>query len=283
MYLVDYQRAAFIYLFQKKIVFNQTVLLHLTDNFNKLKLMELFYAYPENITEHEITLDAFETKHAIATLRKKTGDKIFVTDGLGKLYTTEVIAVKPSVLLQIRGQKTQPEPSPRIGLGVGYIRPNRLDFILEKGTELGINDFFLIRSEKANYMSTNQNRFDKVIRQALKQSIKLYKPILHFSHTLSEFFEQTSDYGLRIAATSSTDPPLLNAFQRNYKNHNSILIAIGPEGGFSRAEMNMLENNAFLCVSLGGSRLRSETAALSAVAAVQLFLNYLKEASLGTG
>ena len=245
--------------------------------------MELFYADPKNITKQEITLDAFESGHLKTTLRKKTGDTVFVTDGRGKLYTAEVIAIKPSVRLQIKKQETHSQPEPRIGLGVGYIRPNRLDFILEKGTELGINSFYLIRSDNANYMSTNQNRYDKIIRQALKQSIKLYKPALHFSASLSEFIKQTKDYELRIAATSAAAPSLLKTVQQNYNKPNSILITIGPEGGFSPLEMDILENEPFLCVSLGNTRLRSETAALSAVAVIQMFLAYIKEASFGTG
>ncbi len=257
--------------------------MHFNDIFIKLNIMELFYAYPENITKSNITFDAFEAKHLLTTLRKKTGDTVFVTDGLGKLYTTLLISTKPSVLLEIKKEETKPSPSPRIGLGVGYIRPNRLDFILEKGTELGVHDFFLIRSEKANYMSANKNRYNKIIRQALKQSIKFYKPALHFISSLSEFIGQTTAYDLRIAATSSSAPALFTAVRQVYRNRQSILITIGPEGGFSRSEIDMLENDAFLCVSLGDTRLRSETAALSAVAAIKLFIDYIKEASFGTG
>jgi len=245
--------------------------------------MELFYAQPENISEHHITLDAFEAKHLLTTLRKKPGDIVYVTNGLGMLYKTKIQSVRPSVLLEIVNQKTGNEPLHRIGLGVGFIRPNRLDFVLEKGTELGVNDFYLIRSENTNYMSTNAKRYEKIIRQALKQSLKLYKPVLHFISSLSEFTSQTSNYEFRIAATSSMASPLLTAFRQVYRNQHSILITIGPEGGFSKPEMDMLENDGFLCVSLGDTRLRSETAALSAVAAIQFFLVYIKEASIGTG
>ncbi len=245
--------------------------------------MELFYTLPENVTGQSIQLDTFESKHLVTTLRKKAGDTVYVTDGCGTLFTTILQTVHPSARLEITHKKRHPAPAPRIGLGIGYIRPNRLDFILEKGTELGVNDFYLIRSENANYMSTNKNRFEKIVRQALKQSLKMYKPNVYFSGSLSEYIKQTAEYELRFAATSPEAHAVLPSFKSAYANQQSILMTIGPEGGFSKRETELLENDAFLCVSLGDTRLRSETAALTAVAAVQLFTDYLKETSIGTG
>ena len=257
--------------------------MHFTIFFFILKIMELFYAQAENISGNSITLDGFEAKHLLTTLRKKAGDTVHVTDGRGKLYITVLYSTRPRVQLTIIKEKLYPRPLPFIGLAIGFIRPNRLDFILEKGTELGVNAFHLVRTENANYMSTNHSRYEKIIRQALKQSVKFHKPELYFYSSLEEFVQSAiSRYQTKIAATVRSAPSILPSFGRTYQDGN-VLIAIGPEGGFSESEMKMLENDGFLCVSLGDTRLRSETAALSAVAAIQLFIDYMKEASIGTG
>lgn len=230
--------------------------------------MELFYCHPEDISREIIKLDDFETKHVIKTLRKKVNDKVEATDGLGKHFSGRIISLKPQVKIQIESINTIEKAEHEISLGIGFIRPNRLEMVLEKSTEIGVNCFYLFRSEHSNYFSDNKNRFKKILRQAIKQSNRFYLPDIHLCPSFKDFLKITKPIEFKIAAISAESQPLKNIIKsEHFKNS---LIAIGPEGGFSENEIILLKENKFQDVSLGNNRLRAETAALAAISYLTL-------------
>lgn len=240
----------------------------------KFEIMELFFARPEDIAGEVINLDEFEQKHLVQTLRKSAGSAVHVTDGEGNLFVTRLVETRPRARLTIVSREQQQRIGPRIGMAVGFIRPNRLDFILEKGTELGVDEFFLVRSIHSNYASNNMNRYYKILRQALKQSNRFYIPRIIFPADVRHLAESTRNYAQRIVAVSAGYSSLLNSLRRPAElSSHSLLIAIGPEGGFSDQELHIFEQDHFDPVSLGTARLRSETAAISAIAAAQQFFS----------
>jgi 16S rRNA (uracil1498-N3)-methyltransferase len=215
-------------------------------------------------------LDEFESKHLRTTLRKQIGDVIDATDGCGFHYKAKIITIKPRVSLEILNKKFTGANNAQINLGVGFIKPNRLEFILEKGTELGVRSFYFFRSEHANYYSDNLQRFQKIVRQAIKQSNRFYMPEIKLFKRFSEFIQTSLQIENRIAAIDPTFPTLNAVINDTGKD---FLFCIGPEGGFSPAETELMNKNGFTSISLGKYRLRAETAAIAAVATLQFSLD----------
>lgn len=235
--------------------------------------MELFYANPANIHAQEIVCDDFERKHILQAMRKTKGDKMLVTDGRGNVFETKLLEQKPQLRLGIIARRNVPAQPLQLCLAIGFIRPRRLDFVLEKGTELGVNFFALIRSEYANYSSDNLSRFEKITRQAIKQSRRYYLPGVEVFADSHVFLEQSTGYDLKIAAIDSRRELLLRQLKKlEFNSFNSLCLLIGPEGGFSGQEIVDIEQHGFLPVSLGNNRLRAETAAISAVSVIQQYM-----------
>jgi 16S rRNA (uracil1498-N3)-methyltransferase len=240
--------------------------------------MELYFAHIRDIGEAEILFDEFESKHLIQTMRKSVGDIIEITDGQGLLYKAVITKVRKGVMAAISEKRQIPPPSFRLSLAVGFIRPARLEFIFEKATEIGVSDFHLIRSRHANYFSENVSRYERIIRQAIKQSAQYYLPGIKVHPTMADFITSASSGDLKLTALSPAAIPLLSLLQKlPDKTPSSALLVIGPEGGFSPEEENELRANEFLETSLGKTRLRAETAAICAAATIQFYIQHRKE------
>jgi len=235
--------------------------------------MELFYALPDNISTNEIFLDDFEKNHLLKTLRKKTGDEFIVTDGMGNLYNTVIDEIKPVLKLRIISNNSAAVKNQPIALAVGFIRLNRLEFIIEKGTELGVDEFILFKSQFCNHFSTNLKRFEKILRQAMKQSLQLFLPKIIILDSFSEFIDFSKKYKYKIAGFTEKDKPITDHLNTSDKFDDPIVFTVGPEGGFSEDEGRLLRENNFKLVSLGKTRLRTETAAIGGTAAIQFHRN----------
>jgi len=236
--------------------------------------MDIFYAQPDRIGRDEIILDDFESKHILNALRKATGDAVWITDGQGRVYKTLIVRKKPHLTLKIENRSRFARRGPHIILAVGFIRANRLDFLIEKGTELGVTAFHLIRSHYANYHSSNMSRFGKITRQAIKQSRQYYLPEIILHSDFQSFFEQSRSFDIRLAAIDSEQPRLMERLNTVlYEKVKAICLLVGPEGGFSEEEIRTINANGFKGVSLGKSRLRTETAAISGLSVIQQYIN----------
>ncbi len=231
--------------------------------------MELFYAKPENVKDSRIVLDEFERRHMVQTLRKKVGDVVMVTNGKGVLFTTRVRQISPDLVVEIESREQAALPPP-IALACAFIKQNRLDFILEKGTELGVSQFLLFKSHFSNYFSSNTRRPEKIVRQALKQSLRTHFPSLHIFKSLPDLLSYTKHFPIRLAAIDGTYPKL-GELPINWENGPAVIL-IGPEGGFHSDEIKAILKHGFNGFSLGTHRLRSETAAISAVSVVSQYL-----------
>lgn len=236
--------------------------------------MELFYVRPENVSEDELVLDDFERKHLVQTLRKKIDDPITVTDGAGRIFSGIIIRTHPKLIVKIQRDERKPRPATRLILACGFIKQNRMDFILEKGTELGVDAFWFFRSRFANYYTTNTARWQKVLRQALKQSLRVYLPQIQVFAGLDDFFAQAARIESRLIAIDAKQP-LLATVLANEKTARqpSVLLSVGPEGGFDEAEIKQFLENDFRGFSLGAHRLRTETAALASAAIVSQYIH----------
>jgi len=232
--------------------------------------MELFYAERENIHANEIILDEFERKHVLQAFRKSEGDEVFVTDGAGKLFRTRLVREQKPLSLYIIEREEKQRPKPELFLAIGFIRPARLEFVLEKGTELGVSRFCLIRSRYANYFSENTKRFKKILRQALKQSQQYYLPEI-ITYPSVETFNKSFDATIQKIVAIDASYPILYA-QLETISTKPIVFCVGPEGGFSEEEIVYFNTSGFTPVSLGGTRLRAETAAISGISVIHQYI-----------
>jgi len=238
-------------------------------------IMELFFTNAINTIQSEAEFDSFESQHILKTMRKNEGDSIHFTDGKGKLYQGRITRTKPllRVHYKIVNQLQWPPPSLSM-LGIGFIRPSRMDYLIEKGTELGINKFHLYASRYTNYFTENTRRWDKITRQAIKQSNRLYLPEISISSDFSDFLEVISGVKHKLLADQTASKSLRDVLDSFRKiSVEDIIFIIGPEGGFDKEEIKLAMDHEFLPVSFGGNRLRTETAAISAASYINLIRN----------
>jgi 16S rRNA (uracil1498-N3)-methyltransferase len=145
-----------------------------------------------------------------------------------------------------------------------------LDILIEKGTELGVNQFFLFASEHTNYYTSNIKHWEKISRQAIKQSNRLHLPVISTIQKFDSLVAQSSGFHHRFVTDQSGSTPLSGLLNSETISQGSVLAVIGPEGGLSPAEIDLCRQNDFHLVSMGNSRLRAETAALTFAAYVNL-------------
>lgn len=233
--------------------------------------MQLFYN--PTITESTaiFSFDKEESKHIIKVLRKKDTDILFVTNGLGFLFKTEITLASDSkcTVKIISFEKAAPSKF-RLHLAVAPTKMNdRYEWFLEKATEIGIQEITPIICDHSERKVINNERFDKILLTAMKQSNELYLPKLNPAITFKEFLKLQNEDVKLIAHCEETDKKTLKSV---LKPNENITMLIGPEGDFSEKEIALALENNFTAVSLGNTRLRTETAAIVACHSV-VFVN----------
>ena len=225
--------------------------------------MQLFYNPDIDTTSKEFSFDKEESKHITKVLRKKENDILFVTNGFGFLFVTEItLASEKKCTVKINSFEEHKPTNFYIHLAVAPTKMNdRYEWFLEKATEIGIHEITPIICDHSERTVIKTERFDKILQSAMKQSNQFYLPKLNEPMTFKNFIKQEHEGDLYIAHCEETDKKLLkNEIQPN-KNYT---LLIGPEGDFSEKEIKLALENNFIPVSLGNTRLRTETAAVVA-------------------
>jgi 16S rRNA (uracil1498-N3)-methyltransferase len=225
--------------------------------------MQLFYNPEIKLTDKEFSFDKEESKHIVKVLRKKEGDFLLVTNGLGQLFKTDIIAVsEKKCTVRINTIEAQKESDYYIHIAVAPTKMNdRFEWFLEKATEIGIHEITPIICDHSERTIIKTERFDKIIQSAMKQSLQYFLPKLNQPISFKEFIKMNHSGNLCIAHCEETDKKLLKSII-NPKEKYTLLI--GPEGDFSEKEIKIALENNFIPVSLGNTRLRTETAAVVA-------------------
>ena len=225
--------------------------------------MQLFYNPNINETTESFSFDKEESKHIVKVMRKKGGDILHVTNGLGFLFTTEIIVgsdIKCTV--KIVSFEKSPLPKYQLHLAVAPTKMNdRYEWFLEKATEMGISEITPIICDHSERKFVKTDRFDKIIQSAMKQSLQVYLPKLNEPITFKEFLKTTPNGLLLIAHCEETDKKTLKSV---LKPNENVTLLIGPEGDFSNKEIELALEKKYVPVSLGNTRLRTETAAIVA-------------------
>ncbi len=233
--------------------------------------MQLFYNININETTENFSFDKEESKHIIKVLRKKDTDILYVTNGLGLLFKTEITLASDSkcTVKIISFEKSAPSKY-HLHLAVAPTKMNdRFEWFLEKATEIGIHEITPIICDRSERKIINTERFDKIILTAMKQCNQLYLPKLNSAMTFKEFVKLKNEGLQLVAHCEETDKKTLKSVLVPNEN---ITILIGPEGDFSEKEIEAAIENNYIPVSLGNSRLRTETAAIVACHSV-VFVN----------
>ncbi len=225
--------------------------------------MHIFYT--PDISGPLYTLNEEESKHCIKVLRLPVGTQIYLVDGKGGFYTAEIISDNPKKvnLSIVKEEQNFNKRNHYLHIAVAPTKNiDRLEWFLEKATELGIDEITPIITDRSERRVVKEERLNKVITSAVKQSIKAYHPKLNEAITYEAFLKQSFEGDCLIAHC-------IDQGQKAYisglvKPHGQYLILIGPEGDFTPDEVDLALNKGFKALTLGNNRLRTETAALSA-------------------
>lgn len=225
--------------------------------------MQLFYNPDINETTTSFTFDKEESKHIVKVLRKSVGDVLRISNGKGWLFDAEITnADIKKCLANISNAKQQPKRNYKLHLAVAPTKMNdRFEWFLEKATEIGIDTITPILCDHSERKVIKLDRFEKILQSAMKQSLQCYLPTINELTPFDYFINQDFEGQLFIAHCEETDRKSLKNL---LKQKQDITILIGPEGDFSVKEIETALQHNFIPVTLGNTRLRTETAAIVA-------------------
>jgi 16S rRNA (uracil1498-N3)-methyltransferase len=226
----------------------------------------LFYA--DRVEAGKAYLSQDETHHAMNVLRKNSGEEIFITDGAGMYYK--------GTLLQSRGKEAAIEisdsllassPHFHLHLAVAPTKSfDRMEWCIEKLTEIGASSFTPLYCERSERTKWNERRAKKIAVSAMKQSLRAFLPACNSPQKIDHFIDSPVSAG-SVKYIALQDPQSVIA-AKHYSPGSDVLIMIGPEGDFSKKEVEAAFARGFIPLSLGQHRLRTETAAVVAAAII---------------
>ena len=235
--------------------------------------MQLFYNATIDTNTKAFTFDKNESRHIIKVLRKSEGDQLSITNGKGDFFEIIILTANPKKCIgEVINIKSVDQLPYNLHLAVAPTKLNdRYEWFLEKATEIGITEITPIICDHSERKIINLDRFEKKIQSAMKQSLKSYLPKLNKATTFKNFLisQENNTQQKLIAQCEETSKKRLKSV---LKKRGDTTILIGPEGDFSSDEINKSLRIGFAPISLGNSRLRTETAAIVACHSVA-FIN----------
>ena len=246
--------------------------------------MPLFFVSPENIKEDKKTvlIKGEDAKHIVKSLRYKKNDEILITDGKGNKYIAKIDFIENNLITGkiVKSIPASIDPvTTRITLAQALVKNTKMDFIIQKSTEIGIHSIIPFISSRTipiireNNLGKKHQRWEKITYEACKQSersiIPEISPIISFNTLLNQsinfnlsliFWENETTNNLKYILSSSKP--------------KTMLCVIGPEGGFSHEEIRNAQESGLISTSLGSHYLKSETAALFVLSIVNYLYNF---------
>ncbi len=225
--------------------------------------MALPYFYiNQPATTGNILLPEETSKHCIQVLRMKAGDHLLLTDGRGNLLTTTITnADKRSCLVSVQQTKYQPQPPRKISIAISLLKnTSRFEWFLEKATEVGVTEIIPLLCQRTERQGFRHERMNNIVIAAMLQSQQCWLPVLM----------EPQPFDQAVAAVSYTQKLIAHCEEADKKSIASIeagkysQIFIGPEGDFTQDEIKLAALHDFQQVTLGVTRLRTETAGIAA-------------------
>ena len=230
--------------------------------------MNLPIFFKENIdpVNKLVILDEETSRHIVQVLRMKTGEFLKITDGRGGLITAQIVRDhKKNCEVEITDSQLMARPSRKISIAISLLKnSSRFEWLLEKTTEIGIHEIIPLICERTEKQRFRYDRMKNICISAMLQSQQVWMPELHEPIAFDLLFEKLTYQQKFIAHCAGMEKRSLPDVVKN--DSDSSIILIGPEGDFSQDEIGLAVRNEFVPVSLGQTRLRTETAGMVAAA-----------------
>ncbi len=239
--------------------------------------MRLFFTQPKYIRGGRVLLTGGEARHIARSLRCTPGDRCRVGDGAGTLFLVELESVHPK---RVEGKIIEhlsppPDSLPRFTLGQGLPKAFKLEFIIEKATELGAQELYPVWVQRCQGRIPNQRlssrilRWQRVAREAAKQAGRARALGINPPCDLEQFVRATREADLKLILWEGERERLMRHVLAASGSVRWVSILVGPEGGLSAEEVGLAEDKGYLAVNLGPRIMRTETASLAVLAILQ--------------
>jgi 16S rRNA (uracil1498-N3)-methyltransferase len=235
-----------------------------------------FFIRAECISGGKVYIDGPDARQICSVLRLRCGDKIAALDGTGCILTVRITESTSSGVhgdvLEVCSLDT--EPKVRLTLAQALPKSDKLEFVIQKGTEIGVAKFLVVTSARTvpqnlgDRMERKLTRWQTIAKEAAEQSCRAVVPEVYGIVHLEEIIETIGNYDLAICLWENEAEKNLKEILSHNRSAKNVLLLIGPEGGFEEKEVRAMEAKGALTASLGKRILRCETAAISSAAIV---------------
>jgi 16S rRNA (uracil1498-N3)-methyltransferase len=228
-----------------------------------------FYTDPKKIGKETLSIDGDEARHILSVLRYGLGDQIGVVDGRGTRYQAEIVktfrnSLEAKILSRARMEN---EPHCRVTLAQAVCRQERMDFLIEKTTEIGVSSIIPVLAQRgmvkvgdSSQQKRKIERWRRVAIAAMKQSLRTVLPEIQDFTEFDDILTKSGHYDLCLIASLDQSSKNLSECRQLKKGLKDVLLIVGPEAGFTDQELSKAKAQGAIPVSLGVRRLRTETA-----------------------
>ncbi len=227
--------------------------------------MSVPFFYEPNIKAGASTFELSEasSRHCIQVLRMRTGGRLLITNGKGLKFEASILSEdRKAAVVQLVSSEAIPAAKRNISIGIALLKnSDRFEWMLEKITEIGVTQIYPLNSKRSEQHRFRFDRYQQIVIAAMLQSQQCWLPILHEPVAVTKLIT-IADQDLKLIAHCENDQK--NPLQQVPTAQNSLIL-IGPEGDFSKEEIELAHQNNFIAVSLGETRLRTETAGVVAI------------------
>ncbi|MBU2538401.1 MAG: 16S rRNA (uracil(1498)-N(3))-methyltransferase [Proteobacteria bacterium] len=242
-----------------------------------------FFINPEDITGKTVQMTGPEAHHLRTVLRLAPGDPVTFFDGTGARYQARIEQIfKDRVSATIIEHTLDLPPKVRLHLGQALLKGQKMDLILQKATELGVDAIWPFYSEHGIHKTPKEaqmERWQRIVLEACKQCDRARPPEIHAPREIHDLITHSPPFDTKLIFWEHEDQQTLSeTLAAQEKDRQSVFFLLGPEGGFSETEVSSAQGEGFIPISLGSRILRAETATLAATAILQFILGNLNPA-----
>lgn len=242
--------------------------------------MQRYFVPLSNWKDNKVLIQSDDAHHITRVMRLKENDKIICNHPDGYAALCHISNINPTEVEAVIVEKLEENTELPVAITIaqGLPKGDKFDYVLQKGTELGASAFIPFQAERSivqwnqKKYAKKEQRLTKIIKEASEQSHRNKQPVMHPVMSLEDIVKESEHYALKIfpyeEEAKGPDYHTLGQAVQQLKENDNMLVCIGPEGGFSEKEVNILKANAFIPVRIGPRILRSETAALYVLSSI---------------
>jgi len=238
--------------------------------------MQRYFINPEQFSEQQVQILGDDVYHIVKVMRMSIGDQIIVSDGQGRTAIARLTDLSPDRVYAevVSMQDEQRELPVRVTIGQGLPKGDKMEWIIQKGTELGAYAFFPFESERAivkldaRKEGKKLERWNKIAKEAAEQSHRGVLPEVLAPLSFKQAINEAPNYTASVIAYEKEGSRSLHEVCESLSVGDSLLVLIGPEGGFSEKEVQAAQEKGCISVSLGPRILRTETASQYVLSAI---------------